>query len=121
MKISRWLKNLGRKKPPATTAESDGAGISEVHRVETYRLRIESCIETILEVNESLSDSLLDPETIDHFERLKTVMQNLDARTIQEKDLVRLEEATNRLLQDMKSLGSKTRSPSPPPADQPVN
>jgi len=99
--IRRWAHSPGRT---TEDVKNVNPGIREQRRSETYRLRVESCIEAILRVNETMDLSVLDAEVVQRFEHLKSVMQEVDPSTIREQDLLRIEDATNRLLQDIRVL-----------------
>lgn len=67
-------------------------------------MRLQSCIDAILEANERVDIGALDPNVIQHFKYLQRVMEEVNAETIREKELVLIEAATNRLLEDMKKF-----------------
>ncbi len=73
-----------------------------------YRLRVESCVETILDLNQRLGDGKIKPEIVEQFKRLKDSLQFVTDDSVDEKDISRIEEATNHLLQEVKRiLGEK--------------
>lgn len=65
-------------------------------------MRIESCVSTILELNEWLGEGSIKPEIIQQFERLKESLQYVTDETVDEKDISRIEEATNQLLAEIR-------------------
>lgn len=67
------------------------------------RLRVESCVNTILSLNESLGEGKIKPEIIQQFERLKESLQYVDDENVDERDIFRIEEATNQLLEEIRS------------------
>jgi hypothetical protein len=67
------------------------------------RLRVESCVDTILQLDKSLGKGKIRPEVIEKFERLKESLVNVVEDTIDEKDISRIEEATNQLLSEIRS------------------
>jgi hypothetical protein len=70
------------------------------------RLRVESCVDTILQLDRSLGKGKIRPDVIDKFERLKESLVNVVEDTIDERDISRIEEATNQLLSEIRaSLG----------------
>ena len=97
-RLLAWSRSRGIK------AENPKPGIRGQRRSATYRMRVESCIETILRVNETMDLSVLDAEVVHRFQHLKTIMQEVDSSTIREQDLLRIEDATNRLLEDIRVL-----------------
>ena len=70
------------------------------------RLRVESCVDTILQLDKSLGKGRIRPEVVEKFERLKESLVNVVEDKIDEKDISRIEEATNQLLSEIRvSLG----------------
>jgi hypothetical protein len=67
------------------------------------RLRVESCVNTILALNESLGEGKIKPEIIQQFEQLKDSLQYVDDENVDEKDIFRIEEATNQLLEEIRT------------------
>lgn len=67
------------------------------------RLRVESCVNTILALNESLGEGKIKPEIIQQFERLKESLQYVDDENVDERDIFRIEEATNQLLEEIRA------------------
>jgi hypothetical protein len=69
-----------------------------------FRLRVESCVETILDLNQRLGDGKIKPEIVEQFKRLKDSLQYVTDDSVDEKDINRIEEATNHLLQEVKRI-----------------
>jgi len=67
-----------------------------------FRLRIENCISTILDVNERLGEGKIKPEILDQFSRLKESIQYLSDDNVDEENIHRIEEATNQLLAEIR-------------------
>ena len=67
------------------------------------RLRVESCVNTILTLNESLGEGKIKPEIIKQFEQLKESLKYVDDENVDEKDISRIEEATNQLLEEIRA------------------
>ncbi|MCU0574328.1 MAG: hypothetical protein MUF52_05020 [Syntrophobacteraceae bacterium] len=67
-----------------------------------FRLRVESCVETILDLDQRLGDGRIKPEIVEQFRRLRDSLQYVTDDSVDEKDINRIEEATNHLLQEMK-------------------
>ena len=74
----------------------------------TLAARIMNCLQTILELEPMLravdSGSLLSPE----FKMLKAFLRHLDAVSLDEDDVTRIETATERFLQELKTPVSLT-------------
>jgi hypothetical protein len=65
------------------------------------RLRVESCVSVILELNKSLGAGKIRPEIIEQFERLKDSLKFVSGASVDEADINRIEEATNQLLAEL--------------------
>jgi hypothetical protein len=73
-----------------------------------FRLRVESCVDTILLLNRSLGKGKIRQDVIERFERLKESLVNVNDEAIDERDISRIEEATNQLLSEIRaSLGTE--------------
>jgi len=66
------------------------------------RMRVESCVNTILDLNERLGEGKIKPEIVEQFERLKESLRFVTDETVDEKDIHRIEEATNQLLAEIR-------------------
>jgi len=72
------------------------------------RLRVESCVDTILQLDKRLGKGKIRPDVVEKFERLKDSLANVVEETIDEKDISKIEEATNHLLLEIRvSLGAQ--------------
>ena len=71
---------------------------------ETYRLRVESCIGTIIDVHKSIHYPGKEDSVFSHFEKLKDAVNDMDMNDISEMDVVRVEQATNALLGEFRPL-----------------
>jgi hypothetical protein len=67
------------------------------------RLRIESCVDTILQLNSKLGTGAIKPEVVRQFEKLRDSLQYVTDETVDEKDINRIEQATNQLLKEIGS------------------
>jgi len=67
------------------------------------RLRVENCVNTILELNEQLGAGKIKPGIVEQFEKLKESMRYVTDDTVDERDIHRIEEATNILLAEIRS------------------
>jgi len=65
-------------------------------------MRVESCVNTILDLNERLGEGKIKPEIVEQFERLKESLRFVTDETVDEKDIHRIEEATNQLLAEIR-------------------
>ncbi len=76
-------------------------------RAKHLRLRVESCVSTILDLNKYLGEGKIKPEVIEQFEKLRDSLHYLTDETVNEGDIHRIEEATNQLLAEMKPIFEK--------------
>jgi hypothetical protein len=63
-----------------------------------YRLRVDSCIGTIIDVHKTISEEYEDQDFIERFEELKQSIEDLDMSSVSERDVMMVEQATNALL-----------------------
>jgi hypothetical protein len=73
-------------------------------RKNTLRLRVESCLGAIIDVHKHMPDAAGEDGVFLQFEELKNTVSQMDMRGVSEMDVVRVEEATNDLLSEFKSL-----------------
>jgi hypothetical protein len=69
-----------------------------------YRLRVESCIGTIIDVHKSVSPPYGDAEFLCQFEKLKKAVTKMDMSNVSESDVLMVEKATNALLGEFKPI-----------------
>jgi len=70
----------------------------------SYRLRVENCIGTIIDVHKSISAQYENQEFLSQFEQLKQAIRYLDLEQVCEKDILKVEQATNDLLREFKTV-----------------
>ncbi len=70
----------------------------------TYKMRIENCVNTIIEVHRFLGSQKVNPDIIEQFRRLKDVVEVLNIGKVTEDDIEKIELATNSLLNELKCL-----------------
>ena len=71
-------------------------------RAKHLRLRVENCILTVLELSQKLGEGAIRPEIIKQFERLKDSLKFVTDEAVDERDIHRIENATNQLLSQIK-------------------
>ena len=69
-----------------------------------YRLRVESCIGTIIDVHKSISYLYEGVEFLSHFEKLKKAVNGMDMSRVCERDVLMVEKATNALLGEFRHI-----------------
>ncbi|MBW2622996.1 MAG: hypothetical protein JRD68_08840 [Deltaproteobacteria bacterium] len=71
---------------------------------EIKRLRLASCVKAIIRVHTQLDPSPRDSAIARKINRLKTALDSVVLEEVSEKDLERIEDATNRLLKELGPL-----------------
>ncbi len=66
------------------------------------RLRVESCVSTVLDLNLRLGEGKIKPEVVRQFERLRESLRLVNDDSVDETDIDRIEEATNQLLAEIR-------------------
>jgi len=74
----------------------------ELKRV--YRLRVENCIGTIIDVQKRVSDPCGNEKFLTQFEDLKKAIRLMEMSHVSETDVAMVEQATNALLGEFKSV-----------------
>ena len=69
-----------------------------------YRLRIQNCIWTIIDVHSTISDEDENEVFLSQFEDLEQNIEELDMSHISEGDVLMVEQATNALLVEFQSI-----------------
>lgn len=69
-----------------------------------YRLRVENCIGTIIDVHNAISTDYENQEVLSQFEELKQTIKGLDMSLVREGDIHMLEQATNVLLGEFRAI-----------------
>ncbi|MBW1981893.1 MAG: hypothetical protein JRJ12_11800 [Deltaproteobacteria bacterium] len=67
-------------------------------------LRIDNCRSTISQVTAALTTEQLDPAVASRFRELQRALQKVDVAQLRERDMQKIEKATNKLLADFRSL-----------------
>jgi hypothetical protein len=63
-----------------------------------YRLRVEMCIGTIIDVHKRIQFPFENEKLLSQFEQLRRAVNNMDMTQVCERDVVLVEQATNALL-----------------------
>jgi hypothetical protein len=69
-----------------------------------FKLRVESCIATIIDVHRRISIDYDNAELLSEFEQLKEALEELDLNYVSEVDILLLEQATNALLSEFRPI-----------------
>ena len=69
-----------------------------------YRLRVETCIGTIIDVHKRCGSPYENKDFLGRFEKLKKAMDNMDMSKVSEGDILMVENATNALLAEFRPV-----------------
>jgi hypothetical protein len=69
-----------------------------------YRLRVENCIGTIIDVHRTINAKYANGEFLSQFEDLKEAIECLDMSLVCEGDVLMVEQATNALLREFRGI-----------------
>ena len=69
-----------------------------------FRLRVENCIGTIIDVHRSISAEYENHEFLSQFDDLKQAIEELDMNLVCEGDVLMVEQATNALLGEFREI-----------------
>ena len=75
-----------------------------MNRTDQYRLRIQNCVGTILDMHSTISRKFENQELVSQFEGLEEAIQSLDMTLVSEGDILMVEQATNALLNEFRAL-----------------
>jgi hypothetical protein len=67
-------------------------------------LRVEICIGTIIDVHKSINNPYENDDFLSQFEKLKEAVDNMDMSQVSERDVLMVEQATNALLGEFRSI-----------------
>ncbi|MFO7985432.1 MAG: hypothetical protein R6U38_06175 [Desulfatiglandaceae bacterium] len=69
-----------------------------------YRLRIRHCVGTIIDVHSSINREYDNAQLVSDFQDLEKAIEGLDMSLVSEGDILMVEQATNALLGEFKTL-----------------
>jgi len=72
--------------------------------IRELRLRIDHCRTTIREVHRALLKEEIQPEIAEQFKRLESALEQVDVHQLGNRDMEKIEMATNNLLDEFRSL-----------------
>jgi hypothetical protein len=75
--------------------------------VRELQLRIEHCRTTIKEVYRALLHEEIQPEIAEQFRRLEAALEQVDVKQLENRDMEKIEMATNNLLEEFRGLYSQ--------------
>ncbi len=72
-----------------------------------FRIRVESCIGTILDVHNTLKEHFGELDFLSQFETLRKTIDQIDMSNVTEEDVQMVERATNALLKEFRPIFEK--------------
>jgi hypothetical protein len=75
--------------------------------IRQLQLRIDHCRTTIKEVHSALMQEEIQPEIAEQFRRLEAALEQVDVKQLENRDMEKIEMATNNLLEEFRSLYSQ--------------
>ena len=72
--------------------------------IRELQLRIDHCRTTIKEVHRALLQEEIQPEITEQFRRLEAALEQVDVNQLVNRDMEKIEMATNNLLEEFRSL-----------------
>ena len=75
--------------------------------IRELRLRIDHCRTTIEQVHSALLKEEIQPEIAEQFSRLEAALEEVDVNQLGNRDIEKIEMATNKLLDEFRSLYSQ--------------
>jgi len=69
-----------------------------------YRLRVETCIGTIIDVHKSVTITCENEKILWQFEKLRRAVNEMDMSQVSEQDVLLVEQATNALLNEFRTI-----------------
>ena len=75
--------------------------------IRELQLRIDHCRTTIEEVHSALLKEEIQPEIAEQFRRLEAALEEVDVNQLGNRDIEKIEMATNKLLDEFRSLYSQ--------------
>ena len=76
----------------------------ELNTGHQYRLRVASCLGTIIDVHRRIRHLYENLEFLSQFEKLKEAVDDMDMSVVTERDVVMVEQATNDLLGEFRPI-----------------
>jgi DNA transposition AAA+ family ATPase len=73
-------------------------------RINTYRLRVQSCLLTVMDAHRMIGEEYADTGFLEQFEELRKNLETLDMGFVSEGDILLVERATNALLREFETL-----------------
>ncbi|MEW6670001.1 MAG: hypothetical protein AB1512_32725 [Thermodesulfobacteriota bacterium] len=76
----------------------------EVNRQQKFRLRVQTCIGTIIDVHKKVAVPHEKENLLSQFEKLKRMINDMDMSHVSERDVRMVEQATNALLGEFRPV-----------------
>lgn len=76
----------------------------EIGTKNQYRMRVETCIGTIIDVHRSITITCENEQILSQFEKLRKAVNEMDMSQVSEQDVLLVEQATNALLNEFRTV-----------------
>ena len=76
----------------------------EIETKNQYRMRVETCIGTIIDVHRSITITCENEQILSQFEKLRKAVNEMDMSQVSEQDVLLVEQATNALLNEFRTV-----------------
>jgi hypothetical protein len=76
----------------------------EIETKNQYRIRVETCIGTIIDVHRSVTITCENEQILSQFEKLRKAVNQMDMSQVSEQDVLLVEQATNALLDEFRTV-----------------
>jgi hypothetical protein len=76
----------------------------EIETQNQYRIRVETCIGTIIDVHRSITITCENEQILSQFEKLRKAVNQMDMSQVSEQDVLLVEQATNALLNEFRTV-----------------
>jgi hypothetical protein len=76
----------------------------EIETKNQYRIRVETCIGTIIDVHRSVTITCENEQILSQFEKLRKAVNEMDMSQVSEQDVLLVEQATNALLNEFRTV-----------------
>jgi hypothetical protein len=73
-------------------------------KIRQRHLRLKNCLQTILEIHEFMDSQAIQLDIVQQLENLKELISHFQPQLLSEKDLKKIEDSTNHLLQELSKI-----------------
>jgi hypothetical protein len=73
-------------------------------KIQQRHLRLKNCLQTILEIHEFMDSQAIQLDIVQQLKNLKELISHFQPELLSEKDLKKIEDSTNHLLQELTKI-----------------